>query len=42
VNKFRLHQADCYEREADVHTNSFLDKNELEPKVGSVPRLCEN
>jgi len=25
------------EREADGRLNSFLDKNELEPKVGSVP-----
>ncbi len=30
------------EREADSRLNSFLDRNELEPTSGSVPRLCEN
>ncbi|MEG3758626.1 hypothetical protein V5096_11725 [Pseudoalteromonas carrageenovora] len=30
----------CYEREADGRVNSFLDKNELELKDGSVPKAA--
>ncbi|MGP5157000.1 hypothetical protein NDQ71_13465 [Pseudoalteromonas sp. KG3] len=39
MNRFRLHLTDSHERETDSRSNSFLDRNELEPKDGSVPFL---
>ncbi len=35
--RLRFHLTSRYERKADDRSSSLLDKNELEPKVGSVP-----
>ena len=36
--RLRFHLAARYEREADGRVNSFLDRNELKPTSGSMPK----